>query len=121
MSDEEKRQVIADLGKENSARFGKEVSVGVEPAQEGVERRSLESMGAEVVAERTFRDHHRYRARDLRGLKELAPIWVTSEKDAVKIIPSWLRGLDLRVLESQLEVPEEDALVDRIEEHLGLR
>lgn len=84
-------------------------------------RRSLEALGAEVVAERTFRDHHRYRPSDLRGLREQAPIWVTSEKDAVKIIPSWLRGLDLRVLASTLEVSDEASLIDAIERELDLR
>ncbi len=83
-------------------------------------RRSLEALGADVVAERTFRDHHRYRPRDLRGLKDQARVWVTSEKDAVKITPSWLRGLDLRVLESRLVVSDEDALLDQIECQLDL-
>jgi len=75
-------------------------------------RRSLGELGAEVVSERIFADHYRYRARDLRGLKEEAEIWITTEKDAVKILPSWLRGLDLRVLTIRLEVEEPDALVD---------
>ena len=35
-------------------------------------RRTLEALGAEVVAERSFRDHHRYRPRDLAGLARQA-------------------------------------------------
>lgn len=83
-------------------------------------RRSLESLGARVVAERVFRDHHRYRARDLRGLSREAPRWVTTEKDALKLRPDWLRGRReageedavLYVLRQSLDVAEADALLD---------
>jgi tetraacyldisaccharide 4'-kinase len=81
-------------------------------------RRTLESLGARVVAERTFPDHHAYRPRDLRGLGREAPLWVTTEKDAVKITPSWLAGTDVRVLSIALEVEEPDALLDWIESRL---
>lgn len=84
-------------------------------------RRSLRSLGAEVIAERVFRDHHRYRARDLRGLAGEASVWITTEKDAGKILPSWLGQADLRVLAMRLAVHEEDALIDWIEARLGLR
>jgi tetraacyldisaccharide 4'-kinase len=83
-------------------------------------RRTLTNLGAEVIAQRVFRDHHRYRARDFRGLGEQAPVWIATEKDAVKILPSWTPGLDLRVLAMRLAVAEEDALVEWIEERLGL-
>jgi tetraacyldisaccharide 4'-kinase len=73
-------------------------------------RRTLEGAGAEVIAQRTFRDHHRYRARDLRHLSEEAPVWVTTEKDAVKLLPSWAPNVDLRVLGIELEVEVEDEL-----------
>jgi len=72
-------------------------------------RRSLEGLGAEVVAERCFRDHHRYRPADVRSLHREAGIWVTTEKDAAKILPSWLPpATDLRVLliELAMEEPE---------------
>lgn len=84
-------------------------------------RRTLRALGAEVIAERVFRDHHRYRARDLRGLSDQAPVWITTEKDAGKILPSWVGRADLRVLGIRLVVPEEEALVDWIETQLGLR
>jgi tetraacyldisaccharide 4'-kinase len=67
-------------------------------------RLTLEGLGAEVIALRTFRDHHRYRAHDLRHLAERAPVWVTTEKDAVKLLPSWAPDLDLRVLGIELEI-----------------
>ena len=63
----------------------------------------LEALGARVVAERSFPDHHRYRAADLAGLAALAPLWLTTEKDAVKLAPAWLGGTDLRVLSIELE------------------
>ena len=81
-------------------------------------RRSLESLGARVVAERTFCDHHRYRERDLRGIAAEAPLWVTTEKDAVKILPSWVGRADVRVLEIELEVAEPDRLLDWVDSRL---
>jgi len=80
--------------------------------------RHLERLGARVAALRLFRDHHRYRARDLRGLAAEAPRWITTEKDAVKIDPSWTRGVDLRVLELELVLEEPAELLDWLEERL---
>ena len=71
-----------------------------------------------MIAERTFRDHHRYRARDLKKLQADADVWVTTEKDAVKILPRWTRGIDLRVLTIDLVVATEDAFLDWLEEKL---
>jgi tetraacyldisaccharide 4'-kinase len=81
-------------------------------------RRTLEALGAEVVAERTFRDHHPYRPGDLRGLADQAPLWVTTEKDAVKIVPSWVGSAQVRVLASDLEVERPEALLDWVESRL---
>ena len=81
-------------------------------------RRTLESLGARIVAERLFCDHHRYRERDLRALVAEAPIWITTEKDAVKILPPWVGGADVRVLSIALEVPQATELLDRIESRL---
>ena len=61
------------------------------------------SSAREVVAERTFRDHHRYRPRDLEGLAGQAPLWVTTEKDAVKLLPLG-RGVRVVVLVIELAV-----------------
>jgi tetraacyldisaccharide 4'-kinase len=79
---------------------------------------TLEALGARVVARRHFPDHHRYRSMDLRGLSELAEIWVTTEKDAVKLLPSWLGGLDLRVLTIEIAVEGGDAFFAWLEGRL---
>ena len=81
-------------------------------------RRTLEGLGVEVVAERCFRDHHRYRSGDLKRLGELAPVWITTEKDAVKLRPEWLRGIDLRILRIELEVDDGAALLNWLEARL---
>ena len=78
-------------------------------------RRTVEALGAKVVAERFFPDHHAFRREDLAGLAELAPRWITTEKDAVKLRPSWVSGFDLEVLSIELEVegPDRPARLDR--------
>ncbi|MEE9607711.1 MAG: tetraacyldisaccharide 4'-kinase [Myxococcota bacterium] len=81
-------------------------------------RRTLEGLGARVVAELTFRDHHRYRERDLRDLGRRARLWVTTEKDAVKILPSWVRGAELLVLSIVLEVEAPERFIDWVEARL---
>jgi len=81
-------------------------------------RRTLESLGANVVAERLFRDHHRYRRRDLRGLAKLAPLWVTTEKDAVKLLPFWSGGVDMQVLRIGIEVSEPERFLGAIDDLL---
>lgn len=78
-------------------------------------RRTVEALGARVAAERRFADHHRYRPRDLRGLSGL---WLTTEKDAVKILPSWCEGLDLQVLAVELEMADGEAFVAWLEARL---
>ena len=81
-------------------------------------RRTLEEVGARVVALRVFPDHHHYKPRDLAGLREEAPLWVTTEKDAVKLVPAWAGRADLRVLALELEVDEGEALLDWLESRL---
>lgn len=82
-------------------------------------RRSVEALGAHVVAERRFADHHSYRARDLRGLAKRARIWVTSEKDALKLQPNWAGGLDVRVIASAVDVEQAEGFLDWIDQELG--
>ncbi len=84
-------------------------------------RRTLQSIGVRVVAQRLFRDHHLYCAGDLQGLAEHAPIWITTEKDAVKILPSWLAGQDLRVLRIAVEIQDPDVLLNWVETRLGIQ
>jgi len=97
---------------------GAEVGLLAALAQPRGFRRTLEALGAEVVAERTFRDHHRYRAADLRGLADEAPLWVTTEKDAMKIVPGWVGAADVRVLAIDLEIERSEMLVDWIQSRL---
>jgi tetraacyldisaccharide 4'-kinase len=80
-------------------------------------RQTLLALGARVVAERLFPDHHPYRADDLRGLGASAPLWITTEKDAVKLDPAWRAGLDLRVLGIAVEGAE--GLADLVLERLA--
>jgi tetraacyldisaccharide 4'-kinase len=84
-------------------------------------RLSVERLGARVVAERRFADHHRYRPRDLRRLGDAASIWLTSEKDALKLESGWAKDVDVRVLASELEVEEPAPFVDWLDRTLDLR
>ena len=84
-------------------------------------RRTVEALGATVIARRIFRDHHRYRKRDLRGLHREADLWVTTEKDAVKILPTWVHRCELRVLVIDLRVDDEAAVLDWVEQHLDVQ
>lgn len=97
---------------------GREVGLLAGLASPAPFRRTLESLGARVVAERALPDHHRYGARDLEGLAREAPLWITTEKDAVKILPSWARGVDLRVLSIDLDVDRPAELLDWLEGRL---
>ncbi len=80
--------------------------------------RTLRALGARVVAERTFPDHHRYRARDLDGLSREASHWVTTAKDAVKVLPHWAGDVRVDVLSIALAVEEPDPLLEWLETRL---
>jgi tetraacyldisaccharide 4'-kinase len=82
-------------------------------------RRTLESLGAKVGPEQLFPDHHRYRPQDLAGLAKRDPVWVTTEKDALKIVPWWPRGAEVWVLRIRLEVEEGPAFLDWLEAGLA--
>jgi tetraacyldisaccharide 4'-kinase len=96
---------------------GREVGLLSGIARPASFRRTVERLGARVVAERAFADHHRYRASDLAGLARAAPLWVTTEKDAVKLDPAWVGAADLRVLAIAVEGAE--ALVAFAEERIA--
>jgi len=81
-------------------------------------RRSLEALGARVVAERAFPDHHRYRPRDVRDLARETPIWITTQKDALKIPASWVGDADVRVLAIALAVDDPKRVLDWLEARL---
>jgi tetraacyldisaccharide 4'-kinase len=94
---------------------GAEVGMLAAIARPAAFRATLEALGMRVVAERTFRDHRRYRPGDLRGLAAQSPLWVTTEKDAVKLVPAWTGRADVRVLAIAMEVEEPERLLDWIE------
>ncbi len=80
-------------------------------------RRTLEELGAQVTQVRAFPDHHHYRAKDVRGLAtEL--VWITTEKDALKILPRWVDGVDVRVLAIDLKVAEPHVFLRWLESKL---
>jgi tetraacyldisaccharide 4'-kinase len=81
-------------------------------------RNTVEQLGAVVVTERSFRDHHRYGPRDMRYLYRNAPLWITTERDAIKINPDWIGRASVRVLSIKLEVPQEGPLLDWLEASL---
>jgi tetraacyldisaccharide 4'-kinase len=87
-------------------------------AQPSSFRNTLLQLGARVVAERIFRDHHRYRPGDLAHLVRETPLWITTAKDALKITPDWTGRADVRVLEIDLDVAQADTLVDWLESKL---
>ena len=97
---------------------GLEVGLLAAIARPAAFRRSLEALGARVVAERIFPDHHRFRPRDVRDLAHRAPRWITTEKDAIKLVPSWVGDADVRVLIIELVVEEPRSLLDWIEARL---
>ena len=76
-------------------------------ARPGGFRRTVEALGVRVVAERCFSDHHVYRPRDLMGLAAECSTWLTTEKDAVKILPSWGGAKRIRVVRTTLEFDQE--------------
>jgi len=84
-------------------------------------RHSVESLGAEVVGELVFPDHHRFRARDLAGLDPTIPEWITTEKDASKILPRWTGAARIRVLAMEIEIDDERAVLDALEVELQRR
>ena len=97
---------------------GKEVALLSGIARPASFRETLEGIGARVIAERSFPDHHAYRKRDFKDLSDQAPLWLTTEKDAGKILPRWVQGAELRVVALKTEVEEGEAFLDWIEDRL---
>jgi tetraacyldisaccharide 4'-kinase len=96
---------------------GKEVGLLSGIARPDSLRRSVEALGARVVSERVFRDHHRYRAGDLAGLAAEAQRWITTEKDAIKLNPAWAVGAAISALVIELEL-EEPGFLDWVSNRL---
>ncbi len=81
-------------------------------------RETLAGLGADVAAERTFPDHHAYRAADCLELDESMDLWVTTEKDALKILPEWVKGISLFALRIEAEIEQEARVLGRLESRL---
>ena len=73
---------------------------------------TLRSMGMNLIEQRRFADHHRYRAEDAQGL--LGPVVVT-EKDAVKLKQIGVQA-DLWILMSEMVLP--DAMIEQVLAHV---
>jgi tetraacyldisaccharide 4'-kinase len=98
---------------------GREVGLLCGIARPGSLRRSVEALGGVVVAERSFPDHHAFEPGDLAGLADEAPCWITTEKDAGKILPDWLPAtVEVRALAIALDVEAGDAFVDWLDGRL---
>jgi tetraacyldisaccharide 4'-kinase len=81
-------------------------------------RRTVEALGATVVAEHRFADHHRFRTRELRevlaGAADGAGDWiVTTEKDAVRLGPDVADHPALRVLRIEARVVRGEEILAR--------
>jgi tetraacyldisaccharide-1-P 4'-kinase len=51
-------------------------------------------------------------------LDRLAPVWLTTEKDAVKILPSWVGRADVRMLAIEMVVEDSGLLCEWLEDRL---
>lgn len=82
-------------------------------------RRTVESLGAEVASLRAFPDHHAYAESDLRGLDSGrdsgVDLWLTTEKDAVKLEPAWAGTSALWVLGMEVVIADEAGVFARLE------
>ena len=97
---------------------GRRVGLLAGIAQPGTLRRTLHSLGAEIVSERRFPDHHAYVEKDLRDLDPTVPVWITTEKDALKILPDWAVSSVIFVLRIDAEFEPGDSFVADIEAQL---
>lgn len=84
-------------------------------------REDMQAEGVEVIAFRPYRDHHRYSARELRELVELArsakAALVTTEKDLARLDPAGdVRPVALRI---EAEIFEEDVFLGSVTTAIG--
>jgi tetraacyldisaccharide 4'-kinase len=97
---------------------GREVGLLSAVARPSAVRRTLVSLGARIIAERRFRDHHAYVPKDLANLDPTPDLWITTEKDAFKISPEWTGDTSLWVLRIEIEIDREKEVLDRLEARL---
>jgi tetraacyldisaccharide 4'-kinase len=100
---------------------GRRVRLLAAIARPEVFRRTVEALGAVVAGERHFRDHHRFRERELREVlgsaarsAEAGAEWVvTTEKDAVRLGLEAAGHPRLRVLRIEAEVVRGEEVLGR--------
>ena len=90
-SPKELRSIDGRRREDLTALEGREVGLLAGIARPQSLRRTLEALGAKVVAERIFPDHHAYRETDFSAMDAEVGDWITSEKDALKILPRLAR------------------------------
>ena len=66
----------------------------------------VSSLGANVVSRHFLPDHHRYGRSDVEAIAAEVPLWIVTEKDAVKLDPAWFRDRAVCVLEIEMEPDE---------------
>ena len=87
-------------------------------------RHLVEGLGADVAREIRFPDHHVYTASDLAALRDregAALRWLTTEKDAFKILPEWVTPARVDVLRIEARIERSEGLLDGIEARLVAR
>ncbi|MEZ5931374.1 MAG: tetraacyldisaccharide 4'-kinase [Alphaproteobacteria bacterium] len=71
---------------------------------------TLQQIGANLVATRSFPDHHPYRASEIDGLvteaRQFDAVCVTTEKDHVRLAPNLGKSVEKLAVHLQLEAPE---------------
>ena len=112
------RPLAGGGGEPAAALAGRRVGMLCGIARPAAFRDTLRALGAQVVAERAFPDHHPYRPRDLAGLADEAGLWITTEKDAAKLLPAWLDRAEVRVLELATDFPDGEKFLDWLEQKL---
>ena len=85
---------------------------------------TIRSFGYEVVQALRYDDHHQYGPDDMAAMKKAADaagaVLITTEKDAVKLNPEWIRQyeLPLYVLGIALEITRGGEQIDKVLRHV---
>jgi tetraacyldisaccharide 4'-kinase len=83
-------------------------------------RKTLETIGADVLGIDRFPDHHNYRPEEIRSVVRHArasgaAIMITTEKDAMRLDPEWFSDMEILVLGIRFEIRKGKAILrDRI-------
>ena len=85
---------------------------------------TIRSFGYDVVQALRYDDHHHYETDDMAAMKKAADaagaVLITTEKDAVKLNPEWIRQYDLPlyVLGISLEITRGGEQIDKVLRHV---